>query len=213
MTITPEEFLPAEREGALTGSEIRGDLPAALRFAAILLVVGLPLGALWALITPVVHVVALPGGSGTGSPAGESDHAFDAVAVFVLMITAYGVIAGAVAWRRRHRRGPVLLAALVLGTLAGAWVAGRIGALLGTAASPVPVLVDPAALGSAAPNAPVPAVLTSLPPSPGPWGLTLSAGLGAALAYVLAAIVDGHEDMSRDDPVPTTVVPTPEGAR
>jgi hypothetical protein len=47
----------------------------------------------------------------------------------------------------------------------------------------------------------VPAVLTSLPPSPGPWWIALVAGLGAALTYVLSAIVDGHEDMGRDDPL------------
>ncbi|GLZ47333.1 hypothetical protein Acsp06_35180 [Actinomycetospora sp. NBRC 106375] len=197
-SVLEDDFLPAEPTGRLGREELREDVPAALRYAAILLVVGLPLGALWALLAPVVHVVALPG-AGIGSPAGEADHAFDAVAIHVLLVASFGVIAGAVAWRRRHRRGPVMLIAVVLGSLAGAWVAGRVGALLAWAASPVPVLVDPAALGSAAPAAPVPAVMTSLPPSPGPWWIALIAGLGAALAYVLAAIVDGHEDMSRDD--------------
>ncbi|MEJ2865828.1 DUF2567 domain-containing protein [Actinomycetospora flava] len=195
-----DDFLPTEPEGRLTRAELRGDVPTALRLAAILAVVGLPLGALWALLAPTVHTVALPG-TGTGSPAGEADHAFDAVAIFVLMITAFGVIAGALAWRRRHRRGPVVLVALVLGSLVGAWLAGRVGALFAWSASPVPVLVDPAALGTAGmPGAPVPAVLTSVPASPGPWWIAIVAGLGAALTYVLAAIVDGHEDMGRDDP-------------
>jgi hypothetical protein len=198
-TALDDDFLPTERPGRLVREELREDVPAALRYAAILVVVGLPLGALWALLAPVVHVVALPG-AGTGSPAGEADHAFDAVAIHILLVASFGVIAGAVAWRRRHRRGPVMLAALVVGTLVGGWVAGRVGALLAWAASPVPVLVDPSALGSAGtPGAPLPAVLTSLPPSPGPWWIALVAGLGGALAYVLAAIVDGHEDMSRDD--------------
>jgi hypothetical protein len=199
-TSVDEDFLPTEQPGRLGREELREDLPAALRYAAILVVVGLPLGALWALLAPVVHVVALPG-AGTGSPAGEADHAFDAIAIHVLLVAAFGVIAGAVAWRRRDRRGPVLLVALVGGALVGGWLAGRVGALLAWAASPVPVLVDPAALGTAgAPGAPVPAVLTSLPPGPGPWWIALIAGLAAALTYVLAAIVDGHEDMSRDDP-------------
>jgi hypothetical protein len=202
VTALDEDFLPTEHPGRLGREELREDAPAALRYAAILVVVGLPLGALWALLAPVVHVVALPG-SGTGSPAGEADHAFDAVAIHVLLVASFGVIAGAVAWRRRHRRGPVMLLSAVLGTLVGAWVAGRVGALLAWAASPVPVLVDPSALGtSGAPGAPLPAVLTSLPPAPGPWWIALIAGLGAALAYVLAAIADGHEDMSRDAVVP-----------
>ncbi|MDD7940580.1 DUF2567 domain-containing protein [Actinomycetospora lutea] len=197
-TALDEDFLPTEPEGRLTRDELRGDVPAALRLAAILTVVGLPLGALWGLLAPDVHVVALPG-AGTGSPAGEADHAFDAVAIFALMVAAYGVIAGAVAWRRRHRRGPVVLVALVLGSVVGAFLAGRVGALFAWSASPVPVLVDPAAIGtSGAPGAPVPAVLTSVPASPGPWWVVLVAGLGAALTYVLAAIVDGHEDMGRD---------------
>ncbi|MEJ2890781.1 DUF2567 domain-containing protein [Actinomycetospora aeridis] len=198
--VLDDDFLPTEPEGRLTRAELRGDVPAALRLAAILTVVGLPLGALWALLAPDVHVVALPG-SGTGSPAGEADHAFDAVAIHLLMVAAFGVIAGAVAWRRRHRRGPVMLVALVVGALVGAVLAGRVGALFAWASSPVPVLVDPAALGtSGVPGAPVPAVLTSLPPSPGPWWIALVAGLGAALTYVLAAIVDGHEDMGREEP-------------
>lgn len=200
MTALDEDFLPTEPEGRLTREELRGDVPAALRFVAILTVVGLPLGALWGLLAPDVHVVALPG-SGTGSPAGEPDHAFDAVAIFVLMVAAFGVIAGAVAWRRRHRRGPVMLVGLVTGSLVGAWLAGRVGALFAWSASPVPVLVDPAAIGtSGAPGAPVPAVLTSVAASPGPWWIAIVAGLGAALTYVLAAIVDGHEDMGRGGP-------------
>lgn len=199
MTTLDEDFLPTEREGRLSRDELRDDLPAALRLAAILAVVGLPLGVLWGLIAPDVHVVDLPG-AGTGSPAGEADHAFDAVAIFTLMTASFGVVAGALAWRRRHRRGPVLLVALVLGSLVGAFLAGRVGALFAWSASPVPVLVDPAALGTAGPNGgPVPGVLTSLPASPGPWWIALVAGLGAALTYVLAAIVDGHEDMGRDD--------------
>ena len=197
-SLVDDDFLPTEPEGRLSRAELLGDVPAGLRLAAILAVIGLPLGALWALLAPDVHTVALPG-TGTGSPAGEADHAFDAMAIHVLMIAAYGVIAAAVAWRRRHRRGPVMLVALVLGSLVGAWLAGRVGALFAWSASPVPVLVDPSALGtSGAPGAPVPAVLTSLPASPGPWWIAVVAGLGAALTYVLAAIVDGHEDMGRD---------------
>ncbi len=143
-----EDFLPTERPGRLSRAELRADLPAALRFAVIVAVVGLPLGALWTWLAPVVHVVALPG-AGTGSPAGEADHAFDAVAVQVLLTSALGVLAGGVAWRRRHRRGPVLMLAAVVGSLLGAWGAGRVGAILATTAAPVPVLVDPAAVGAA----------------------------------------------------------------
>jgi hypothetical protein len=198
VSVVDDDFLPAEPAHRLGRDELRADLPAGLRCAAILVVVGLPLGALWAFLAPVVHVVALPGG-GSGVPAGEADHAFDAVAIHVLLIAAFGVIAAAVAWRRRHRRGPVMLVALVAGSLVGAWVAGRVGALLAWAASPVPVLVDPAALSrSGTPGGPVPAVLTSVPASPGPWWLALIAGLAASLTYVLAAIIDGHEEMGRD---------------
>jgi hypothetical protein len=195
--VVDDDFLPTDRPGRLTRAELRADLPAGLRFAGIVAVAGLLVGASWSVLAPVVHVVALPG-AGSGSPAGEADHAFDAVAVQVLLTGALGVVAGAVAWHRRHRRGPVLMVAAVAGSLIAAWLAGRVGAVLATTTTPVPVLVDPTAVGAAGvPGPPLPAVLTSLPASPGPWWTALVAGLLAALAYVLAAIVDGHEDMGR----------------
>lgn len=194
-----EDFLPGEAPGRLTRGEVRADLASVWRLLAIVVVAGLPLGALWTLVTPVEHVVVLPGGA-SGSPNGEDVHAFDAVAVFVLLLAVYGVVVGAIAWRHRRRRGPVMLGAAALGCLVGGWLASRVGVWLSPTSAPVAVAVDRAAAsGGTVPGPPLAAALTSVPPSPGPWWLVLVAGLAAAMTYILAAIADGHEDMSRDE--------------
>ena len=74
------EFLPSEVEGRLSIAEVRSDVAVAVRMLVVLAVAGLPLGALWTLVTPVEQVVLLSTGS-TGTPTGEGDHAFDAIAV------------------------------------------------------------------------------------------------------------------------------------
>lgn len=192
----PEPAAPAGPAGPspLRLGELRSDVPAALRLAVIVLVAGLPLGALWALLAPGVGTIMLAGGA-SGTVPGETDHAFDAVAVFVLLTVAFGVVAAGAAWRRRADRGPVMLVGVVLATLAGAWLASRVGVWLAPTPAPVPVLVDHAAISSSgAPGPPVPGSLGVASPSPGPWWSALVAGLAATMTYLIAAIVDGHED-------------------
>ena len=196
---TVDAFLADEAPARLSGAEVRSDLGAAWRLPAIVVGAGLPLGALWTLVAPVEHLVVLPTGA-SGSPNGEGDHAFDAVAVFVLLLVMYGVVVGTVAWRNRRRRGPVMLGAATLGCLVGGWLASRVGLWLAPTSTPVAVAVDRgAASGGTVTGPPLPAALTSLPPSPGPWWLVLAAGLAAATTYVVAAIAEGHEDMGRDE--------------
>lgn len=194
-----DDFLPGETPGRLTRAELRSDVGVAWRLVVVLVVAGLPLGALWTLLTPVERVVVLSGGA-SGTPNGEGAHAFDAVAVFVLLLAAFGTVAGAVAWRRRSRRGPVLMGAAALGSAAAGVVAWLVATWLAPTGAPLAVTVDRAAAsGGEVTGPPVAAALTSVPPSPGPWWVVLVAGLAAALTYVIAAILEGHEDMSRDE--------------
>lgn len=193
------DFLPGETPGRLTRAELRSDIGVAWRLLVVLVVAGLPLGASWTLVTPVERVVVLPGGA-SGTPSGEGAHAFDAVAVFVLLLAAFGTVAGALAWRRRARRGPVLMGAAALGSLVGASVARLVAVGLAPTGAPLAVAVDRAAAsGGETTGPPVAAQLTSVPPSPGPWWVVLVAGLAGVLTYVVAAVLDGHEDMSRDE--------------
>lgn len=193
-----------DRPARITLADVRADVPAALRLALGVVAAGLPLGVLWAFLAPGVGTVVLAGGA-SGALPGENDHAFDAVAVFVLLVAAFGVIAGVVAWRRRAVRGPVALASVVLASLVAAWLAGRVGGALAAGPvlpSPVPVLIDRAATSGGGPGpAPptLPGTLTTTPASPGPWWAAVAAGLTAALSYVAGAIADGHEDPRRPD--------------
>lgn len=188
----PDEFLPAPTP-SLRLRELAADVPAALRVAAVVALVGALLGALWAAIAPRVNTIMLAGGA-SGSLPGETDHAFDAVAVFVLLVIGFGVVAAAIAWRRRADRGPVMLLGVVAAALVGAWLAGRVGALLAPASTPVPVLVDRAAISASGTPGTIPGTLVGAPASPGPWWIAVAAGVAAALTYVIAAIADGHED-------------------
>lgn len=201
MSAAPVEPVPrpgVDDAALLSRAELRADVPVTLRLGAILVVAGLPLGAAWALLAPRVDTVTLAGGVGSAPLPGANDHAFDAVAVFALLVAAFGVVAGAVAWRRRTSRGPVMLLGAVLGALVGAWLAGRVGVWLALTPNPVPIMVDHAAASSAnTPGPPLPATLGAPAASPGPWWLALVAGLTAAVAYLASAIVVGQEDMRR----------------
>jgi hypothetical protein len=198
--VSDEEFLLGETPGRLRRAEILDDLRASWRLLLIVVVAGVPLGALWTLVTPVEHTVVLARGA-SGSPTGEDAHAFDAIAVFVLLVTMFGIVVGAIAWRRRRRRGPVWLATASVGSLVAAWVAGRLGTWLAPTSAPIPVAVDRAAAsGGTVVGPPLPAALTAVPPSTGPWWIALVAGLAAAMTYVIAALAEGHEDMGRDEP-------------
>nr|WP_281376409.1 DUF2567 domain-containing protein [Actinomycetospora corticicola] len=161
---------------------------------------GVLLGLLWALVAPGQATVTTA--TGASSPlAAESDHVFDATAIFFLLATAYGVVVGALAWRRVERRGPVTLLGIGLATTAGAWLAAFVGTALAgplTDRSPIGVLLDRAeATGSAVAGAPIPATLSTVPATIGSFWTVLGAGLGAVLAYLLCAIALGEDDMGR----------------
>lgn len=177
-------------------AEARADLGSAAVLAVAALVVGVPLGLLWAVTAPVQLVVLT--GSGQAALTDEATHVFDATALFALLATASGVLVGAVAWRLRAHRGPVLLVAAVAGTVAGAWIAARVGVAIAPGAPPVDVLLDRTQVSSSGTRGPpVPAVLATVPATIGSWWTITLAGLGAALAYLLPAIWLGEEAMDR----------------
>ena len=178
-------------------AEARRDVLAASVLAVVVGVAGLLLGVLWALTAPAELVVVAAGGA--ASLTDEAGHLFDATALFALLAMAFGVLAGAVAWRLRAHRGPLMLIAAVVGALAGAYVAAWLGTAIAPGSAPVAVLLDRArAAGDGVPGPPVPATLATVPASLGSWWTVTLAGLGAALGYLLPAIWLGAEGLDRD---------------
>jgi uncharacterized protein DUF2567 len=201
-----DEFVVETPAGLLTRRELVGDVRPVLRIVLAVLGGGLLVGVLWALVAPGQATVTTATGASAGLAA-ESDHVFDATAVFFLLAAAYGVVVGALAWRARLRRGPVMLLGIAVATTAGAWLAARVGTWLAgplTDRNPVGVLLDRAeASASGTPGPPIPATLTTLPAEIGSFWTVLGAGVGAVLVYLLCAITLGVDDLGRpDDPEP-----------
>lgn len=197
-----DEFVAEEPTGLITRDEVLGDLRGVVAPVLAVLVGGLLLGLLWALVAPGQQTVTTATGASAGLAA-ESDHVFDATAVFFLLACAYGVVVGALAWRSRARRGPVMLFGIAVASTAGAWVAARVGTWLAgplTDRHPVGVLLDRSeASASGTPGPAIPATLTTVPAEIGSFWTVLGAGVGAVLAYLLCAIALGVDDLGRPE--------------
>lgn len=108
------------------------------RSAAVIVVAGLAVagalvGALWSWLAPPAHgVVALTrSGQRIQTYLGsESDHLFVAAAMLIGMLTPLAIIAAVLVWQWRAHRGPVLVTALWIGSVAAAGAAAGVGAAL-----------------------------------------------------------------------------------
>ncbi|MED5814495.1 DUF2567 domain-containing protein [Mycolicibacterium sp. 050232] len=100
---------------------------------AVLVVVGAVLGALWAFLAPGVHgVVAL---TRTGERVhaylgGESDHFFTSAFMFVGLLVVMAVVAAVAVWQWTAHRGPVMAAALAVGSSVATAAGAGVGAAL-----------------------------------------------------------------------------------
>ncbi len=158
---------------------IRADLRTGVTVLGAVAVLGLPLGWLWSALAP--PEVLRSGGGAATSALSQSEHRFDALALFVLLGLAAGVLTGAVVWLLREYRGPVLLIAATAGGLVAAWLALRTGQLL-TADGLV-------AAGAGQFAVRVPAIESS-------WAV-VAQPLGVALAYSCAVACNGRDDLGR----------------
>ncbi len=135
------------------GVVVRADLVSALVVLCAVAASGLPLGWLWSRLAPPEFVMRSVRAATSGSVlpvVGQSEHRFDAMATFLLLGLAAGILTGAALWLLRQRRGPVVLVAAMLGSLIAAWLAMRVGLWL--VAAPYP---DLASTGLVFPRAPV----------------------------------------------------------
>lgn len=98
-----------------------------------LIVAGVLVGALWAWLAPPIHGVVALTKSGERIKAylgNEADHFFIAAFMIVGMLGAVAVVAAVLLWQWRAHRGPVMVAALSVGAVAGAGAAAGVGAVL-----------------------------------------------------------------------------------
>ncbi|BBZ16789.1 DUF2567 domain-containing protein [Mycolicibacterium gadium] len=106
---------------------------AALIVVAGLALTGVVIGALWAAVAPAVHGVVALTKSGERVRAylgNEADHFFVAAFLVVGMLCVMAVVAAVLVWQWRAHRGPLMVAALGLGSAAAAGVASGVGAAL-----------------------------------------------------------------------------------
>ena len=106
---------------------------AALSTVAGLTVAGALVGALWAWLAPPIHgVVALTksGNRVKGYLGNEGDHFFVAAFLVVGMVSALALVAAVLVWKWRAHRGPVMAAALAIGSASAAGAAAGVGAVL-----------------------------------------------------------------------------------
>ncbi|MFG1935087.1 DUF2567 domain-containing protein [Mycobacterium sp. NPDC048908] len=106
---------------------------AALTAIAGLTVSGVVVGALWAWLAPPIQgVVALTksGNRVTAYLGNEGDHFFIAAFLLAGMVSALAVVAAVLVWTWRPHRGPVMAAALAIGSAAAAGAAAGVGAAL-----------------------------------------------------------------------------------
>jgi hypothetical protein len=106
---------------------------AAATTVAGLTVAGAALGALWAWLAPPIHgVVALTksGNRVKGYLGNEGDHFFIAGFLVVGMLSVLALVAAVLAWKWRAHRGPVMAAALAIGSAAAAGATAGVGAVV-----------------------------------------------------------------------------------
>jgi hypothetical protein len=106
---------------------------AALTTAAGLTLAGAAVGALWAWLAPPIHgVVALTksGNRVKGYLGNEGDHFFVAAFLMVGMVSVLAFVAAVLVWKWRAHRGPLMVAALAVGSAAAAGAAAGVGAVL-----------------------------------------------------------------------------------
>ena len=123
---------------------VRRDVWAGLLTVAVTVLVGAPLGLLWAELAPSVLVEVRDGQVQVLDTYGDGFIAVDAC--FLAAVLVAGVVGGALAERLGRRHGPAVVVGLALGGLAAGWVAMAVGEMVG--ADAVRALVESGAEAS-----------------------------------------------------------------
>lgn len=164
-------------------AEIRSDLrPGALTALGIGLA-GLPAGLVWWWLAPRADFRIASGGPVPIGPAPSPELQVGVDVVFTLVLAGLGLLAGLAVWFRGGRRGVAALLALAVGAVAAGVLAWQVGGLL----RPSPTAAELAHVGGRVTTG---LELNSLP--------ALAVGpFVAVLVYLLAAVLDGRDDLGR----------------
>lgn len=163
---------------------VKADLLPAISVVSFAALLGIPVGWLWSLLAPPQRMRVMGGATGELPLQLESWHRFDALAVFLLLGLAAGIVVGVVVWLLRERRGPVILVAAVLGSVVSAWLAMQMG--LSFAGGRYAV-TEPPQVG---------AVVEAAPVLETGWAV-LAQPLTTALVYGMLAIWNSRDDLGR----------------
>ena len=101
------------------------DVLAGLLTVAVTVLVGAPVGLLWAALAPRVRVEV--SGQQVQVLDTHSDGFIAVDAWFFAAVVVAGLVGGAVAWWLGAAHGPAVVLGLVIGGLAAAWIAARVG--------------------------------------------------------------------------------------
>lgn len=184
---------------------------AAARVVVALAFAGAAVGAAWVVLAPPVHgVVAL---SKTGERVhaylgNEADHFFVAASLLLGMLTVLAAVAAVAVWQWRAHRGPVMVAALTIGSALGALAAAGVGAALAHLRYGV---VDVAAAPVTPDNrfhyfTEAPSVFFGHTPVQIATGVLVPAA-AAAVVYALLAVAANRDDLGAYPPQERPAVP------
>lgn len=174
---------------------VRGDVPAALTITVALAVIGALLGVVWAAWSPAggLGLVRAPG----AIQPDETENWVAGDGRFLVLAAIVGVVAGALAWTRTHNRGPLVLAALAVGGLAGSLLMELVGHLTGGGTF------------DGDPNT----IIKSLPLSLHMPGLVFLESGVAVLVYGMLAAFAVRDDLGRPDPTRDSLVQAAQAAQ
>jgi uncharacterized membrane protein len=110
---------------------VRTGLPVAAFILVTLAVAGVLAGFVWHGMSARPHLIEGPGGS-VQLPADTDKNYFGADAAFFAVAGVAGIVTGALAWTAGRRRGPVIPAAVALGSLAAGLLMRAVGEALVT---------------------------------------------------------------------------------
>jgi hypothetical protein len=118
-TVLPRSASSRRLEDALTG----------LFAAAVVVLLGAPLGLLWSTVAPHSHAVVEAGGAYISDATTEVFIAGDGW--FLGLTILAGVVCGALAWLVARASGPFVVVGLAVGGLIAAYVASQVGVRIG----------------------------------------------------------------------------------